>query len=148
DGDFVYAVRSTGIYCRPSCPAKRPGRDQVLFFETPQIATRAGYRACKRCRPGEADAQARRIGRLCRYIEEHLDETLDLATLSAEVGMSPGHAQRTFKRIVGVSPREYAESRRVRRFKETVRDGGGIMEAIFESGYGSTSRLYERSANH
>ncbi|MDP8965284.1 MAG: AraC family transcriptional regulator, partial [Cyanobacteriota bacterium] len=108
DGTFFYAVRSTRIYCRPSCPARRPRREQVLFFSLPEVAERAGFRPCQRCTPQKAttpNPQAERVERVCQYIESNLDSPLTLATLGEQVGMSPHHLQRIFKRITGITPR-------------------------------------------
>ena len=146
DGKFVYAVRSTGIYCRPSCPSKRPAREQVRFYASPQGAEREGFRACRRCRPQEAARQAQAIQSVCAYIQEHLEETLDLKTLGAQAGMSPAHLQKTFKRMLGITPREYADACRLERFKARVKEGEPIAGAMFEAGYSSSSRLYERAA--
>jgi AraC family transcriptional regulator, regulatory protein of adaptative response / methylated-DNA-[protein]-cysteine methyltransferase len=148
DGAFVYGVRSTGIYCRPSCPSRRPRRELVLFLPTPADAEEQGFRACRRCRPGEAAVHAAMVRRVCRYIEEHLEEAPDLDTLGEEAGVSPSHLQRTFKRILGVTPREYADALRLERFKGCIKEGAGVTDAIYEAGYGSSSRLYERAASH
>jgi AraC family transcriptional regulator of adaptative response/methylated-DNA-[protein]-cysteine methyltransferase len=145
---FIYAVRSTGIYCRPSCPSRRPAREHVAFFLHPEAAEEAGFRACRRCNPKgtpEPEPHAELVQRACRYIEAHLDEPLTLETLGAEVGMSPFHLQRTFKRIVGVSPRQYADSCRLNAFKGQVREGESVTGAIYEAGYSASSRLYERA---
>src|SRR6185436_12082131 len=101
DGMFFYAVRSTGIYCRPTCPSRRPRRDQVLFFEQPDRAEQAGFRPCKRCRPQHAEGNnhAALVQQVCQLIEARGDEQLTLAELGAQVGLSPYHLQRTFKRI-------------------------------------------------
>src|SRR5437762_4125982 len=120
DGRFVYAVKSTRIYCRPSCPSRRPMRARVTFYTAPTAAEEAGYRACRRCHPREAQlapAAAVAVERARRLIEDHPDQTVTLATLAADVGMSPFHLQRTFKRLLGVSPREYQDALRVTRFK-------------------------------
>lgn len=143
--DFVYAVRSTGIYCRASCPARRPGRDQVRFFTTADDAESAGFRACLRCRPREAAANAEAITRVCRYIESHQDETLRLEVLSALAGLSPQHFQRTFRKSVGVTPRHYADACRLGEFKAKMKNGAAVTSALIDAGYGSTSRLYERA---
>ncbi len=148
DGVFVYAVRSTGIYCRPSCPSRRPRREQVIFFPLPEAADRAGFRPCRRCRPREAAAGnpwVEAIRRLCRYIEANLEGPLTLTAFSAQVGISPYHLQRTFKRILGVTPRQYADARRMGRFKARLREGQSVAAALYEAGYGSSSRLYERA---
>lgn len=112
DGQFVYAVGSTGVYCRPSCPSRRPNRKNVTFFLTPDDAERAGYRACRRCLPRSVapSPAAEAVQRACTYIESHLDESVTLAALGREVGVSPSHLQRTFKKIVGVSPKEFART--------------------------------------
>lgn len=144
DGKFVTAVRSTGIYCRPSCPAKHPLRKNVAFFPSPAEAERAGFRACRRCRPDEPDPQAAQIQRLCCFIETHLDKPLTLNELSRQASLSPHHLQRTFKKIVGVSPREYVEARRLDRVKSELRNGETVAASLYGAGLGSSSRLYER----
>jgi len=148
DGTFVYGVRSTGIYCRPSCSARRPQRDQVIFFRMPEAAEQVGFRPCRRCRPAEAviqDPQVKRIQRLCRYIETYdsPDRSLTLAEMGDHMHVSPHHLQRSFKRIMGITPRQYAEACRLRRLKALVRKGTAITRALYEAGYGSSSRLYE-----
>ena len=148
DGTFVYGVRSTGIYCRASCSARRPQRDQVIFFRMPEAAEQAGFRPCRRCRPAEAviqDPQVIRVQRLCRYIESYdsPDRPLTLAEMGDHVHVSSHHLQRTFKRIMGITPRQYAEACRLRRMKALVRKGATITRALYEAGYGSSSRLYE-----
>ena len=148
DGTFVYAVRSTGIYCRPSCASRRPRRERVVFFETPAEAARAGYRACLRCRPDEipgVDPWVEKIRRACVYLA-NVDGHPSLATLAARLGGSPYHLQRNFKRLVGVTPREYAEACRLRRVKHHLRQGNDVTAAMMEAGYGSSSRFYERGA--
>ena len=147
DGAFVFAVRSTGIYCRPSCPSRRPRREQVTFFPLPEAAERAGFRSCLRCHPKDAPAPTalKAVRRVCRLLEEHRDGPLTLQALAARVGLSPSHLQRTFKRIVGVSPREYREALRVGDFKARVKKGESVTSAMYEAGYGSSSRLYESS---
>lgn len=146
DGRFVYAVSSTGVYCRPSCPSRRPRRESVTFFTGPGEAERAGYRPCRRCRPRNAVSEpARTVQRACAHIEAHLDEPVTLEALGRELGMSPYHLQRTFKRITGVSPREYARARRMERFKERLQQGDDVTAATYEAGFGSGSRVYERS---
>jgi AraC family transcriptional regulator, regulatory protein of adaptative response / methylated-DNA-[protein]-cysteine methyltransferase len=148
DGLFVYAVRSTGVYCRPSCPSRRPRRDRVTFFETPAEARSAGFRACRRCRPdGPAvpDPWVEKIRRACVYLS-NVDGHPSLTTLAARLGGSPYHLQRNFRRLVGVTPREYADACRFRKVKRGLRDGAHVTGAMFDAGYGSSSRFYERAA--
>ena len=150
DGRFVYAVRSTGVYCRPSCPSRRPLRKGVVFFAAPGAAETAGFRACRRCK-GQPAGES--LGsRVCRYIDEHLNDesrmtsNIDLAALAAAFQMSSFHLQRTFKSTVGVTPREYAEARRLGLWKSRLRQGRDVTTALYEAGYGSSSRLYEKAS--
>ena len=148
DGAFVYAVTSTGVYCRPSCPSRRPRREHVAFFDSTGEARRAGYRPCRRCRPDEehaTDRWAEKISRACAYLTR-VEGRLSLATLAAHVGGSPYHLQRNFKRIVGVTPREYANAIRLRKMKRLLRRGGDVTDAMVSAGYSSSSRFYERAA--
>ena len=148
DGLFVYAVHSTGVYCRPSCPSRRPRRERVSFFETTADARRAGFRACRRCHPdatAAVDPWVDKIRRACVYLT-NVDGHPSLARLAARLGGSPYHLQRNFKRLVGVSPREYAEAVRLRKVKRRLRAGEDVTGAMFEAGYGSSSRFYERAA--
>ena len=147
DGQFVFAVSSTGVYCRPSCSAKHPRRENVSFFRSPEEAESAGYRACLRCRPrseGE-NLQDEAVKAVCRYIEGHLDEPLTLAMLSHRVGLSAYHLQRTFKAALGITPRAYADSCRMDQFKRNLRAGHAVTRAIYDAGYGSSSRVYEKT---
>ena len=148
DGLFVYGVRSTGVYCRPSCPSRRPRRDRVAFFETPADARGAGFRACKRCTPDApgvaADPWVDKVRRACVYLS-NVEGHPSLATLAARLGGSPYHLQRNFKRLVGVSPREYADAIRLRKVKRRLRQPGDITGAMLDAGYGSSSRFYERA---
>ena len=145
DGAFVYGVRSTGIYCRPGCPARRPGRAQVRFFDEPDAAERAGFRACRRCQPRDSAARASLAERARQWIEAHGDEPFTLAELGRELGVSPAHLQRTFTAAVGVSPRQYAEARRFQAAKERLRAGDDVTRALYDAGYGSSSRFYEQA---
>src|SRR4051794_13945737 len=149
DGQFVFAVSSTGIYCRPSCAARRPRRENVQFFPAPDAAERAGYRACLRCRPKalSGNAESDVIRAICRFIEQHLDEPLTLTRLGKEFGQSPFHLQRRFKAAIGVSPRAYADSCRLRMLKRNLQAGDSVTRAMYDAGYGSSSRLYERTAS-
>ncbi|MBA3947816.1 MAG: bifunctional DNA-binding transcriptional regulator/O6-methylguanine-DNA methyltransferase Ada [Herpetosiphonaceae bacterium] len=147
DGRFVYAVRSTGIFCRPSCASRRPQREQVLFFEQPALAEAQGFRACRRCHPSSPlppEPQLAFVEQACSYINEHLDAPLTLATLGAVVGLSPHHLQRTFKRVMGITPRQYAAAQRLRAVKQHIKQEPTVTAALYEAGYGSSSRLYEQ----
>lgn len=143
DGRFVYAVRSTGVFCRPSCPSRRPRRENVEFFESPVQAEQAGYRACRRCSPQERNPQAQKIEAACRYIDDNLDITLSLTAISRHVAVSPFHFQRLFKRILGISPRQYQQARRAGKFRQALLSEGRVTDAIYEAGYSSSSRAYE-----
>ncbi len=147
NGTFVYGVRSTGIYCKPSCPSRRPEREQVVFFTEPAAAEQAGFRACRRCQPreGAVDAQVELVRRACRYIEQHLDEPVRLERLGAELGLSKTYAQRLFKRVMGISPRQYAEALRLGQIKSWLKEGVSVTRTLYEVGYSSSSRLYERA---
>ncbi len=148
DGRFVYAVTSTGIYCRPSCPSRRPRPDRVRFFDDPRLAEQAGFRACRRCRPQEAteaDPWAGKIRRATTYLA-NVEGTPSLAALAARIGGSPYHLQRNFKRIVGITPREYADACRQRRVRSGLRKGRNVTSAMLDAGYNSSSRFYEGAA--
>jgi AraC family transcriptional regulator of adaptative response/methylated-DNA-[protein]-cysteine methyltransferase len=149
DGKFVFAVSSTGVYCRPSCAARRPRRENVAFFTRPEDAERAGYRACLRCRPRaiSGNDQSESVKAICRFIEQHLDEPVTLARLGKEFRQSPFHLQRRFKAALGITPREYADSCRLRLLKRNLQAGDSVTRAMYDAGYGSSSRLYERTAS-
>jgi AraC family transcriptional regulator, regulatory protein of adaptative response / methylated-DNA-[protein]-cysteine methyltransferase len=144
DGRFVFAVRTTGIYCRPSCPSRRPRRDSVEFFPDPRQAERAGYRACLRCKPTEVSSQAQAVLQARKLLDE-AEGVLTLAELSKRVRVSPFHLQRLFKRATGLSPREYQTARRMQQVKQGLRKGDDVTTALYDAGYGSPSRLYEKS---
>jgi len=148
DGAFIYGVTSTGIYCRPSCPSRRPRADRVKFFDTVTEARQAGFRACKRCKPdtiGGAQPGVEAIRRASAYLAIHADRSVTLARLARVAAMSPDHLQRRFKAIIGVSPREYQAAVRAVRLRASLRDGRSVTTAIYEAGYGSPSRVYEDS---
>lgn len=146
DGSFVYGVLTTGVYCRPSCPSRRPLRRNVRFYASPAEAERDGLRACLRCRPQDAEpAAARRLRDLCDYIGKHCEERLPLEDLARRAGVSPYHLQRTFKAALGVSPRQYQEAARTGALKRSLRQARSVTEAGYEAGLGSSSRLYERT---
>jgi AraC family transcriptional regulator, regulatory protein of adaptative response / methylated-DNA-[protein]-cysteine methyltransferase len=147
DGTFVFGVRSTGIYCKPSCPARHPRLEQVVFFSGPDEAERSGFRACKRCRPRERTGSARTelVQRVCRYIDNNLDEKLTLTNLSKIAGLSPFYFQRLFRKTLGISPRQYIETRRLDKVRRSLRNGETVTEALYGAGFSSRGRLYEKS---
>lgn len=149
DGRIFFAVRSTGIYCRPSCPARRPRREQVVFFRVPEAAEHAGFRSCRRCRPrnaASADPQVEMVRRVCRFIEERAAELPTLEELSTHAGATPYHLQRLFKTVVGITPKQYGQAFRISSFKRNVKKpGASVTGAMYDAGYGSSSRLYERA---
>ena len=147
DGVFVYAVTTTGVYCRPTCKSRRPLERNVRFFADTAAARAAGFRACKRCRPDDAgyDAQPEWLAEACRVLDE-AEEAPTLDELAAAVGVSRAHLQRTFTRAVGVSPHRYAATLRERRLRTALRGGATVSDATYESGFGSSSRVYESAA--
>lgn len=143
DGSFVFGVLSTGVYCRPSCPARRPLRKNVRFFDSPHQAERAGLRACLRCKPTTASAgKTALVQRLCRFIEANTDNKITLNTLSRLAGMSRFHLQRVFTAELGISPAKYLQACRFSRFKSALRKHS-VTTAWAEAGYSSPSRVYE-----
>jgi AraC family transcriptional regulator of adaptative response/methylated-DNA-[protein]-cysteine methyltransferase len=149
DGEFVFAVSTTGVYCRPSCPARRPRREHVKFFSRPDQAEQAGFRACLRCRPRllSGNPQSDLAKEICRYMEQHLDESITLGRLSKIFHQSPFHLQRRFKSALGITPREYADSCRLRLLKRNLQAGDNVTRAMYDAGYGSSSRLYEKTSS-
>lgn len=149
DGAFVYGVTSTGVYCRPGCPSRRPKADRVRFFDTAAAARQAGFRACKRCRPdtvGLAQPGLEAVSRASAYLSTHADAAVTLQHLARVVSMSPHHLQRRFKALVGLSPRQFQAAVRAGRLRSILRDGRDVATAIYEAGYGSPSRVYEAPA--
>lgn len=150
DGQFVFAVTTTGVYCRPSCAARRPLRANVRFFASPDGAESAGFRACRRCAPrdplGPGASLRAAVGKARAYLDDHADERVTLARLAEAAGISAAHLQRSFKRLVGVSPASYADARRLERLKGSLQRGDTVSRATYEAGYGSGSRVYERAA--
>jgi AraC family transcriptional regulator, regulatory protein of adaptative response / methylated-DNA-[protein]-cysteine methyltransferase len=147
DGKFLFAVRTTGVYCRPSCASRPAKRENVSFFPTGAEAEKAGYRACKRCRPdklGAPDPQVQAIKRACERIET-AEEAPKLAELAASAGLSPYHFHRVFKAITGVTPKAYAAETRARRAAEKLRTAETVTEAIYDAGFNSSSRFYENT---
>jgi len=144
-GRFVYGVVSTGIYCRPGCPSRLPNRRNVRFFQRPAEAEREGLRACRRCGPAilaGKQKQIETVSRICTHLDTLTEETPSLEELGALVSMSPWHLQRTFTRLVGISPRQYVQAKRLGRFKHQLKKWN-VLQALYEAGYGSTSRVYE-----
>src|SRR4030081_1195033 len=144
-GSFVLAVRSTHIYCRPSCPARRPLRRNVTFFRTREEAEKQGYRPCLRCRPNEISASVALVQRAAGYLAESSEESVRLGPLARTLGTTQATLRRAFLRVTGLKPRELAEALRIKRFKAMLRSGRNITDALYETGYGSSSRVYERS---
>jgi AraC family transcriptional regulator of adaptative response/methylated-DNA-[protein]-cysteine methyltransferase len=145
DGRFFYAVRTTGVYCRPTCPSRRPRRENVEFFGTTAQAESAGYRACRRCTPsnGHGPVSApERVRRACQLIDAAEDKP-DLRAIAEAAGLSPFHFHRLFKRLVGVTPREYVAARHTGRLRESLQRGASVTEAIYDAGFSSSSRVYE-----
>ena len=156
EGLMVYAVQSTGVYCRPGCPARRPRREQVSFYPNCTEAEQAGYRACKRCRPQEALALSTRVElveRACRLIEAavedptQVDHLPSLEELGKALAVSPSHLHRLFKAISGITLHQYAAGQKLKKFKQHVKQGDDLTTALYEAGYGSSSRLYENAAS-
>jgi AraC family transcriptional regulator, regulatory protein of adaptative response / methylated-DNA-[protein]-cysteine methyltransferase len=145
DGTFVLAVRSTGIYCRPSCPARRPLRRNVIFFRTQQEAERQGFRACRRCRPNELAGSIALVQEAAKILVAGSDDPVRLSSVAEKLQTSPATLRRAFAQVTGLTPRDLAEALRIERFKGMLRAGRSITDALYETGYGSTSRVYERS---
>lgn len=148
DGALFYAVRTTGIYCRPSCPSRRPKRENVVFFASAEDAEDAGFRACHRCHPRSLSGTTteRRLRRAARYLDEHADERTTLERLGSVVGLSPFHLQRVFKEAYGLSPRAYQEARRLETMKARLGEGESVGRAVWSAGYGSVRAAYESVA--
>jgi AraC family transcriptional regulator of adaptative response/methylated-DNA-[protein]-cysteine methyltransferase len=148
DGSFVFAVSSTKIYCRPSCPSRRPNRERVSYFRLPEAAEQAGFRACRRCHPKRTmsiDPQIEMVQRACRYLESQDETSITLAELGEHVGISAFHLQRVFKKVMGITPRQYADACRIGKFKTRVRESGSVTGAMYDAGFSSSSRLYARA---
>jgi AraC family transcriptional regulator of adaptative response/methylated-DNA-[protein]-cysteine methyltransferase len=150
DGQFFYAVKSTKVYCKPSCPSRRPTRKNVTFFPTTSAAEAAGYRACLRCEPDrvmpKADPQAGAIAAVTEYLAQHPGEKTRLKDLAKATGVGKFTILRGFKRVLGVSPGEYGRAQRIEAFKARVREPRvRVTDAIYDAGFGSSSRLYEGS---
>src|SRR5467141_315255 len=144
-GTFVLAVRSTHIYCRPSCPARRPLRRNVVFFHTQEEAEKQGYRACLRCRPNEISGAIALVKRAVSQLADSTEESVRLGALASALRTTQATLRRAFRQVTGLKPRELAEALRIKKFKAMLRSGRNITDALYETGYGSSSRVYERS---
>ena len=145
DGVFYLGVRSTRIYCRPSCPARRPLRQNVEFFRTQREAEQRGFRACLRCKPNEISAATVLVQKSAALLVQNNEESPRLGQIAKQLGTSTSRLRRAFSQVTGLSPRELAEALRLDRFKKLLRQGTKITDALYETGYGSSSRVYERS---
>lgn len=149
DGTFYYSVRTTGVYCRPSCGARPARPENVAFHATVEDAEKAGFRPCKRCKPNEppsAERDAALVASLCRWIESS-EEVPTLEDLARRAGLSPSHTHRLFKAVTGVTPKSYAAAHRGKRVRESLRTGTSVTEAIYDAGYNSSGRFYEDSSD-
>ena len=149
DGAFFLGVKTTGIYCKPSCRARLPKRENVEFYPSFEAAEGKGFRACLRCFPRKIemlDPQIKKLMKACELIEQ--DDLLSLDALADKLNVSPYHLQRSFKEIIGVSPKKYADSRRMEKFKGGLREGSDVVTAMYDAGFGSSSRLYEKAAKN
>lgn len=142
DGQFFYGVITTGIFCLPSCPSKSANPENIRFFSDFESALLAGFRACKRCNPKAEDPRTRKLIEIARYIENHVDQKITLSNLGEIAGLSPSRLQRVFNALFGVSPKAYQDAIRMRHFKDSLKEGSAITDAIYSAGFGSISRVY------
>src|SRR5262249_45702152 len=144
----VYAVRTTGVYCRPSCASRKPKRENVRFYRGAAEAEAAGFRACKRCDPRSKAPRGRSaiVERAIAFLDARAGEPVSLDAIAATVGSSPSRLQRTFKREVGLSPKAYQDARRMERLKAQLREGDTVTRATFEAGFGSSRAVYEKAS--
>ena len=144
DGVFFFGVRSTGIYCRPSCPSRRPRRNQVRFFSVTNAAEDAGFRACLRCKPNDVapPGPVRMVQLVCTLLEQDLEGAHTLTAICQRIGVGPRTVQRAFKRTLDVTFQEYAGALRLQRFKSLLQSGNIVTDALYQAGYGSSSQLY------
>lgn len=148
DGKFIFAVVTTGVYCRPTCSARAARSENVRFFKSSETARDAGYRACKRCKPDDSQRNAHHLTELARYIEANANEELPLATLAKRMNLSSSYLQKSFKALFGVSPKAYQNAARIKLLKSRLKTGDSITTAIYESGYGSPSRVYDKASTN
>src|ERR1700756_3610203 len=145
DGAFFFAVKSTQVYCRPSCPARRPLLKNTLFFSTKREAEQQGFRPCRRCKPNGIPAAVRIVQRAAAALTSDFDEAVNVAELARRVGVKTDALRRAFRQQAGLAPKELAAALRLRKFKKLLRQGNSITDALYATGYGSASRVYERS---
>jgi AraC family transcriptional regulator of adaptative response/methylated-DNA-[protein]-cysteine methyltransferase len=149
DGTFFLGVKTTGIYCRPSCRARLPKRENVDFYASAADAEAVGFRACLRCKPRSVEFVDPQVAKMLKAVELiEAESTVSLESLSAELKLSPFHLQRSFKEIIGVSPKKFAEAKKMEKFKSEIRDGSDVTTAMYDAGYGSSSRLYEKASEN
>lgn len=148
DDVFVYAVRSTGVYCRPSCPSRRPRREQVVFYREPKAAENAGFRACRRCgnRKSVENAQLKLVAGAVTALQEDDGDPSTVADLSRRLQVSPDRLSRGFKSLTGVTPRQYRDAQQLSRLKASLRTSANVAAAVYDAGFGSSRAVYERAA--
>src|SRR5690349_13242885 len=146
DGAFFYGVKTTGVFCRPSCASRQPRRENVAFFADAAAARAAGFRDCKRCQPGGLPRELDIVNRACAALDADPQQRLTLAQLSEAVHVSPFHLQRLFKRVVGVSPRQYQAAQRGAALRDALQRGADVTRATVDAGFGSPSRMYDMAA--
>jgi AraC family transcriptional regulator of adaptative response/methylated-DNA-[protein]-cysteine methyltransferase len=146
DGAFFYGVKTTGVFCRPSCASRLPRRENVAFFSDAAAARAAGFRDCKRCQPGGLPRELEIVKRACAALDADPQERLTLAQLSEAVHVSPFHLQRLFKRVVGVSPRQYQAAQRGAALRDALQSGSDVTRATLDAGFGSPSRMYDSAS--
>lgn len=146
DGAFFYAVKTTGVFCRPSCASRQPRRENVAFFTDAAAARSAGFRDCKRCQPGGLPRELEIVNRACAALDADPQQRLTLAQLSDAVHVSPFHLQRLFKRVVGVSPRQYQAAQRGAALRDALQSGSDVTRATLDAGFGSPSRMYDSAS--
>ncbi|WOD17998.1 bifunctional DNA-binding transcriptional regulator/O6-methylguanine-DNA methyltransferase Ada [Paraburkholderia kirstenboschensis] len=146
DGAFFYGVKTTGVFCRPSCASRQPRRENVAFFADPGAARAAGFRDCKRCQPGGLPRELEIVNRACAALDVDPQQRLTLAQLSDAVHVSPFHLQRLFKRVVGVSPRQYQAAQRGAALRDALKSGADVTRATLDAGFNSPSRMYDSAS--
>lgn len=146
DGLFVFAVRSTRVYCNPSCPSRRPAKNLIEFYDSPTSAEQHGFRPCKRCKPekNQTSCHTQMAKDVCDYLDANLKKSLTLMSIASQFSISPYHLHRVFKRVTGMTPRDYQEARRLAVFKHGLLRGEAVTKAAYNAGFSSRSRLYDR----